>query len=133
MPEETLVWRRLTGGGGRSLHRDFIYSLYVSWYVTKTSEWESFYRTDYFIKYMRINASHFNIYIITILHIKMIKIYIYICHTGVVYNNISIVFVLWASSINNKVGLVPFANVYLRYQSVVICRRWLYSLSWTWN
>ena len=30
-------------------------------------------------------------------------------------------FVLWASSINNKVGLVQFANVYLRYQSVMIC------------
>ena len=41
----------------------------------------------------------------------------------------SIMFMLWASSINNKVGLVQFANVYLRYQSVVICRRWLYSLS----
>ena len=47
---------------------------------------------------------------------------------GVVYDNISIVFVLWALSINNEVGLVLFANVYLRYQSVVICRRWLYSL-----
>ena len=58
-----------------------------------------------------------------------VGIYVYICHTGVVYDNISIVFVLWASSINNKVGLVLFANVYLRYQSVVICRRWLYSLS----
>ena len=43
------------------------------------------------------------------------------CHTGVVYNNISIMFMLWASSINNKVGLVQFANVYLRYQSVMIC------------
>ena len=55
-------------------------------------------------------------------------IVLYICHTGVVYDNISIVFMLWALSINNKVGLVLFANVYLRYQSVVICRRWLYSL-----
>ena len=32
--------------------------------------------------------------------------YLCMCHTGVVYDNISIVFVLWALSINNKVGLV---------------------------
>ena len=57
----------------------------------------------------------------------------YICCTGVVYGNISIVFVLWVLSINNKVGLVLFANIYLRYQCVVICRRWLYSLLWNWN
>ena len=51
-----------------------------------------------------------------------------ICHTGVVYDNISVMFMLWALSINNKVGLVLLANIYLRHQSVVICRRWLYSL-----
>ena len=56
-------------------------------------------------------------------------VHTYTCHTGVVYDNISIVFVLWASSINKKVGLILVANVYLGYQSVVICRRWLYSLS----
>ena len=50
------------------------------------------------------------------------------CHTGVVYDNISVMFMLWVLSINNKVGLVLLANIYLRHQSVVICRRWLYSL-----
>ena len=55
-------------------------------------------------------------------------VHILMCHTGVVYDNITMMFMLWASSINNKVGLVQFANVYLRYQSVMICRRWLYSL-----
>ena len=35
----------------------------------------------------------------------------YMCHTGVVYDNLSIVFVHWAFSINNKVGLVSFANI----------------------
>ena len=55
--------------------------------------------------------------------------YTHICHTGVVFDNVSIVFVLWVSSINNKVGLVQFPNLYLRYQSVVISRRCLYSLS----
>ena len=54
--------------------------------------------------------------------------YVCICHTGVVYDNISVMFVLWVLSINNKVGLVLLANIYLRHQSVVICRRWLYSL-----
>ena len=60
---------------------------------------------------------------------RHVYMHICICHTGVVYNNISIMFMLWASSINNKVGLVQFAKVYLRYQSVMICRRWLHSLS----
>ena len=48
--------------------------------------------------------------------------YAYMCCTGVVYDNISVVFMVWALSINNKVGLVLFANIYLRHQSVVICR-----------
>ena len=30
-------------------------------------------------------------------------------------------------------GLVSLANIYWRHQSVLICRRWLYSLIWTWN
>ena len=34
------------------------------------------------------------------------------CHTGVVYDNVSVVFMHWAFSINNKVGLVSFANIY---------------------
>ena len=36
----------------------------------------------------------------------------YMCHTGVVYDNISVVFMHCTFSINNKVGLVSFANIY---------------------
>ena len=60
--------------------------------------------------------------------LRSVYIHTYICCTGVVYDNISVMFMLWALSINNKVGLVLFANIYLRHQSVVICRRWLYSV-----
>ena len=55
------------------------------------------------------------------------------CCTGVVYDNLSVVFMHWTFSINNKVGLVSFANIYWRHQSVLICRRWSYSLISTWN
>ena len=54
--------------------------------------------------------------------------YVCMCYTGVVYDNISVMFVFWALSVNNKVGLVLMADIYLRHQSAVICRRWLYSL-----
>ena len=37
------------------------------------------------------------------------------CHTGVVFDNVSIIFVLWALSINNKVGFVQFASLYWGY------------------
>ena len=36
----------------------------------------------------------------------------YICCTGVVYDNVCVVFMHWAFSINNKVSLVSFANIY---------------------
>ena len=36
----------------------------------------------------------------------------HICCTGVVYDNVSVVFMLWVFSINNKVNLVAFANIY---------------------
>ena len=48
-----------------------------------------------------------------------VYVYVCLCPTGVVYDNISTVFMLWELSINNKAGLVLFANVYLRYQSVL--------------
>ena len=59
-------------------------------------------------------------------------VWVYMSHR-VVYDNISVMFMLWPLPINNKVGLVLLASIYLRHQSVVICRRWLYSLIWTWN
>ena len=43
------------------------------------------------------------------IHVSM---YVHMCCTGVVYDNISVVFMHWAFSINNKVGLVSFANIY---------------------
>ena len=46
------------------------------------------------------------IYLYKFMYIMYMSVHTYICHTGVVYDNISIVFMLWASSINNKVGLV---------------------------
>ena len=36
----------------------------------------------------------------------------YMCHTGVVYDNVPVLFVHWAFSISNKVSLVSFANIY---------------------
>ena len=87
----------------------------------------------YFYIYMYITMYVYtcvHIYFYLYMYVYMyIYIYAYMCHTGVVYNNITMMFVLWPSSIDNKVGLVQFANVYLRYQSVMICRKWLYSLS----
>ena len=38
--------------------------------------------------------------------------YLCICRTGVVYDNLSVMFMHWAFSINNKVGLISFANIY---------------------
>ena len=60
---------------------------------------------------------HMYIHIYGCMHVCYMCMYVhtYMCHTGVVYNNISKMFMLWASSINNKVGLVQFANVYLKY------------------
>ena len=55
------------------------------------------------------------------------------CCTGVVYDNLSVMFMLWAFSINNKVGYISFVSIYWWHQSFLICRRWSYSLIWTWN
>ena len=45
-------------------------------------------------------------------YIYIYIIYIYICHAGVVFDNVSIIFLLWASSINNKVGFVQLVSLY---------------------
>ena len=79
------------------------------------------------LSYMPVTHPYTHTHIYIYIYIYIIYIYIYMSHRGG-YDNISVMFMLWALSINNKVGLVLFANIYLRHQSVVICRRWLYSL-----
>ena len=64
--------------------------------------------------YIYINIAYMHVYLglHTCNRQTYMGIYGCVCHTGVVFDKVSIVFMLWASSINNNVGFVQFANLY---------------------